>query len=155
MNTKNTLQHVSTLLRPRVLITITVAVSLVGTTGCERRPKRLEVFPVAGKVTFAGKAPAGANVVFHPVSADPNHPRPSGVVGPDGSFTVKTYGDDQGAPPGKYKVTMQLYKPKVKGDEVEIGKNLLPPKYADAQKTDVQVEVLASDNHLPPITLKR
>jgi len=139
----------------RTLAIIATLVALAGLVGCGKQPKRLEVYPVQGKISYAGKAPAGANVYLHPLADDPNLPRPQGVVAPDGTFTVKTYGDDNGAPVGKYKVVVQWYKPVIKGDEVDPGKNLLPAKYADAKKSDLEVEIIASNNQLPPLTLKR
>lgn len=125
-----------------------------GTMGCGRQPKRLEVFPVKGKILFGGKAAAGATVVLHPIG-NPALPRPVGTVQKDGTFTVRTYETDDGAPAGKYKLTVELVKFVQKGDDFEPGKNLLPAKYADAAKSNLLIEVATKPNEVPPITLRR
>jgi hypothetical protein len=143
--------------RPRLLAATAIALALIATVGCGRQPRLLPVFPVEGKVVYQGKAPDGAHVVLHPVGPDAlTRPRPSAVVERDGSFRVKTYRTDDGAPAGRYKVTLQWYKPVLKNGEYDVGKNLLPTKYADLNKTDLQIEVAAKGpNKLPPFRLTR
>lgn len=131
--------------------------TLLSFSGCGQNFKRLEVFPVKGKITYQGKAPEGAVVVLHPVGdSDPNIPRPSAKVGSDGTFVVKTYDPGDGAPAGKYKVTVQLRKFEQKEEGLVAGPSLVPEKYASVDKTDLEVEVAAAPtNDLAPITLRR
>jgi hypothetical protein len=71
---------------------------------------REKVSPVEGQVLFHGQPAAGAIVVFHPrlPSADRalEAVHPMGIVGEDGSFTLSSFGAEDGAPPGEYVVTI-------------------------------------------------
>lgn len=141
--------------RSRILVSAALVSLLMG--GCNRGPKQLPVFPVEGKVVFQGQAPSGANLVLIPQGQDAlNLPRPSAVVQPDGSFKIRTYADADGAPAGKYKVTLQWYKPVKQNGEFVVGKNLLPARYSDPQKSELEIEVAANTtNQIPPLKLVR
>lgn len=66
---------------------------------------RPPVYPVKGRVVDARGQPAfNALVVFHP--EDAKAPRPSGRVNESGDFLMTTYNKDDGAPAGKYAVTV-------------------------------------------------
>jgi hypothetical protein len=86
---------------------------LLGAAGCGGgKPPTL---PVTGKVVFNQTEPAaGALVVFHP--SDPELEKriggkPFARVGEDGTFTLTTYAQDDGAPAGDYGVTVDYRAP--------------------------------------------
>ncbi|MBX9626990.1 MAG: hypothetical protein K2X82_24525 [Gemmataceae bacterium] len=108
--------------------------------------------PAGGKVTLRKTAvPAGALVVFHP--ADPAVERrlggkPFGTVGDDGAFTLTTYADGDGAPPGEYGVTVDWQK-KAKAGGMALsgegggGASLLNPRYGNPRQPFATVTVTA------------
>ena len=64
------------------------------------------LFPVKGQVLLPGGKPlTSGTVVLLPSSGQSSSPR--GELGPDGSFTLKTRGDREGAPAGQYKVRIE------------------------------------------------
>jgi hypothetical protein len=86
---------------------------LLGAAGCSKG-KPVTV-PVTGKVVFNKTEPAvGALIVFHP--SDPELEKriggkPFARVGEDGTFTLTTYAQDDGAPVGDYGVTVDYRAP--------------------------------------------
>src|SRR3954469_25512993 len=98
---------------PVLVISLVVAAS----PGCA---KRQAFYPVTGKVLVDGKPADGATVVLHPVNdSGPQAVRPSGRVGPDGTFTVSSYVAEtrttaDGAPAGEYYVTVVWLPPNVR-----------------------------------------
>lgn len=100
-------------------------------TGCGKPAPRL--VPVAGKVVQAGGQPVAAGTItFYPQgdTLDQGSP-PSCQLAADGSFALKTYPFGDGAPPGRYKVTL---------DSTLAGR-LKKPLYADPGKTPWLVTV--------------
>ncbi len=128
----------------------------VASVGCSREPSRLATFPAAGSVAFKGKPTPGALVVLHPQQdLGKDVPRPSGYVDKDGRFVLTTFKSGDGAPAGKYKLTIEWNKLVVQGKDAEPGPNLLPPKYAQPTTTDVIVEIASGQNQIPPLNLRR
>src|SRR5262245_15325321 len=66
--------------------------------------------PLTGHVSFDGQPAAGATVIFHPLEAPADAPRPTATVGTDGTFTLGTYQPGDGAPAGEYAVTVEWRK---------------------------------------------
>ena len=65
------------------------------------------VNPVTGKVLYRGRPATGAVVQLHPQdSSRKSPPVPQGIVGTDGSFQLTTYAQDDGAPAGRYSVSI-------------------------------------------------
>jgi hypothetical protein len=126
---------------------------------CTKQDERKPVFPVSGHLLYEGQPTPQALVIFHAVD-DPNPPpaKPRGVIDKDGRFTVSTYVRGDGAPVGRYTVTVTWQKPLNRpgnvGEEA-FGPNLLPPKYSDPKTTDLSAEVKEGVNELPPFHLKR
>lgn len=66
---------------------------------------QLDTAPVSGKVSFNGAPVPGGTISFYPIGGEGGESRPaSGVIKPDGTFTLTTYTDGDGAVPGKYNV---------------------------------------------------
>jgi hypothetical protein len=111
------------------------------------------VYPVKGQVFYKGKAAAGAVVWFHRLDAETpgtgqpaTQTPPRGVVQEDGSFEMSTYATKDGAPAGRYRVTVRWTKSKGGGDNEE---NLLPLRYMDPKSSSLPVvEVKAEPNEL-------
>jgi hypothetical protein len=146
--------------RPR--LGIVVALVLAFTPGCGKRPT---FYPAQGKLFVDGKPAEGALVVLHPVNdAGPLSIRPSGKVGPDGTFTLNSYiaetrTTNLGAPAGEYLVTVTWLPPDVRDYlEKHQGGELpdrLQGKYANATSSPLpHLVVLEGPTDLAPIELK-
>jgi hypothetical protein len=137
----------------RIGLAATGLLSLLAFTGCGDSDVRVETFPVTGSVSFDGKPPAGAKLVFHPakVEGDTLGAAPNARVGDDGSFSVSSYGANDGAPPGEYTVTVEWYKVNEEGGP---GPNVLPPLYASPTTSPIKVTINAgAPTALEPIKI--
>jgi len=130
-------------------LTLLVILVTVSTASCTRARK--PVVPVRGKVLFQGKPAAGASINFHPADKDaPNPAYPGAEVEADGSFQLTTYTTGDGAPVGKYVVTVVWLKEnKVKGR----GQSLLPGRYSNPATSGLEATVTEGSNELPPFHL--
>ena len=116
------------------------------------------VFPARGQVFFDGKPAAGTLVVLHPLNdPTPNPLDPRAVVESDGTFVVSTHNAHDGAPPGRYALTVHNLTP-----ESEVGSKplpaagtRLPPRYANPQSSGLEVEIHPRTNDIPPLRLTR
>lgn len=108
--------------------------------------------PVRGTVLFQDKPADGATVVFQPVGGPAGGAMPSGVVGPDGSFTLTTHPGGTGAPAGEYLVLVTWY-PSDARDQAN-PKNKLPKKY-EGSDSPLKVTVKPGDNTLDPFKLTK
>ena len=119
--------------------------------------EELPTSPARGIVTYKGKAVSDATVGF--VSLD-NKIRASGKTDGVGSFVLSTYGQQDGAPPGRYKVTVAVslakeIEPGVLEDEPPGGfKSWIPIKYANPATTDILVEITEGGKNDFTIDLK-
>lgn len=125
--------------------------------GCGSRTERVKVHPVRGKVIFSAPAAANAMVVFHPIGTakDPKVPRPFAQIEKDGSFEVSTYNSKDGAPEGRYAVTL-LWELPAKGSDDDTGPDLLRNTvYSDPARTPFQVTVKPGRNELEPFVIQK
>jgi hypothetical protein len=130
----------------KVRVTVAAACLLTLTAGCgQREPK---TYPVAGKVVLSGGDTA--KLVGHYVEAalesDPAV-RASGVIGPDGNFTLETLHAGAiltGAREGKYQVRI------VPADEDDEGRKLkqppVSPKHLKFETSGLSFQVPANGN---------
>lgn len=111
---------------------------------------------VHGKVLQNGQPLSEAMVVFHPLDAAASSaPRPMAYTNPQGEFALTTVKQGDGAPVGKYAITIELREPRLVGEEtVRDGRNLLPPKYASPQTSPLSFDVVAGSNEVPPIAIE-
>src|SRR5262249_62154730 len=117
----------SSLLRRAGLLAV-VGLGLLGAS-CGKSDQ-LKVQPVHGQVLFQGQPAAQALVIFHPVGDGPvQEVRPVGRVAPDGTFTLTTYREGDGAPAGAYVVTVDWRKPNPGTEGSEPGPSLVPARY--------------------------
>jgi hypothetical protein len=118
----------------------------------------VRVYPAHGQALLSGKPIPNASIQLDPVwTKDPGFPRPRATVQDDGSFVVGTYGRDDGAPAGEYRVAVQWL---VKADKAEVEggalpRNVLPPKYGKFDTSGLTVMIEERENTLPALQLKR
>ncbi|MCS7045339.1 MAG: metallophosphoesterase [Gemmataceae bacterium] len=108
---------------------------------------RKPVYPVRGKVTLDGAAVAGALVAFYSPSADgKSFSRVAdALTNGDGTFALSSYTAFDGAPKGKYAVTVVLRQPFFEPSG-KPGANRLPAVYADPKTSPLAFEVTAGNN---------
>lgn len=120
---------------------------------------RVAVYPVTGTVTVKGQPAEGAEVVLFVVGEalrGPEHPLPTGVVGPDGKFTLGSYGIGDGAPAGEYQVTIvwpDVDKAADSGREASSPRDRLKDRYAVPSQSGLTATVEAGPTELPPFKL--
>lgn len=109
-------------------------------------PEKLPVVPAGGKVMFQGKPLPNASVSFQHAEGKV---APSGKTDAQGNFKLTTYGSEDGAPAGNYKVTVavsavQEIEPGVLAPEPEGGfKSPIPEKYGNPATSGLTAEVPA------------
>lgn len=124
---------------------------LVGCSGEEK----VVTLPVTGKVMFKKTTPAaGALVVFHPVDEAFEKKiggKPLATVKDDGTFTLTTKEENDGAPAGDYNVTVVWHK---KGNakmsltsEGGSGPNVLNAKYGNPKSAVFKFSVKNGDKN--------
>jgi hypothetical protein len=131
-----------------------IALAVLLLAGCGGRPQE-PLHPARGQVFVAGKPAAGALVVLHPVAAtDPEAPRPSARVEPDGSFVLSTRAPKDGAPAGEYVVAIAWTGTGAKPDPVtgEVPMKLAP-RYADPTTSPLRAQIRTGPNDLPAFKL--
>ncbi len=133
------------------------ALLILGCGKSDELAEQLPTKPARGFVKLRGEPLGNASVSF--ISLDGkvrSYGRTDGV----GSFTLSTYGRDDGAPPGKYKVivavsTSKEIEPGVLEDEPPGGfKSPVPSKYSNPQTTNILVEVKEGADNEFTIDLK-
>jgi len=83
-----------------------------------------ERYPVSGKVTYKGEPVPSASISFYPVGGPTGEQRGASGVVKDGYYTLSTQGNDDGAFPGEYQVSIAARDPdlsKAKENAAKIG----------------------------------
>lgn len=144
--------HSSPSLRSFLLLAFGCALCL----GCGSGKSGWEItHPVSGGIKFKGSPLADAELALFPEGNDvPESVRPKAKSTAGGKFVVWTYAPDDGAPAGKYKVTVVHQEVAVSKDTIVTKPNKLPPKYSRRDLTDLTVTISAGNNELPVIDLK-
>lgn len=113
--------------------------------------------PASGKIFIDKKGVEGLSLVFWPVNDDKKTPRPHAVSGPGGAFQLSTYGENDGAPPGEYKVTVQWFEaiPPRKDEPEEVtSRDKLFGRYSDPDRKGlVKVQIKPGVEEIEPINL--
>ena len=122
--------------------------------GCRDAPRA--TYPVTGRVEIQGQAAAYADLVFYDVRGRvPGGVRPYATTDQSGSFTVSTYGMNDGAPAGEYEVAIS-WKGPLRGippDQRDALPERLPERYLDPAASGVRVRVERGENSLETIQL--
>jgi hypothetical protein len=127
-----------------------MAVALLAVMSCSDGPK---LHPVHGSVFYLDQPAEGATVVFQPMNAEANALTPSGVVGGDGKFKLRTHPHGEGAPAGEYIVLVTWYPPDARDQDNP--KNRLPERYANQKSTPLRATVKSGTNELEPFRLTK
>ncbi|TWT92610.1 hypothetical protein [Neorhodopirellula pilleata] len=128
-----------------MLMLMLAALAIVG---C--RPSSERTYPVSGLVRFPdGQVLREGSVEFEIIGRNPPITA-TGVIAPDGTFTLGTYELDDGAFAGKHRVAI-IADPMI-GTGAErpglIPESPLPPKYATFDNSGIILEVLPEDNQI-------
>jgi hypothetical protein len=122
-------------------------VALSATGGCGSG--KLPVAPAKGQVFYQGKPLEFGSVMFQPSAGPPAR----GIIQPDGSFQLSTYGANDGAIIGLHQVRVACFEsqrpagsapPAGKG-EAGVGRSLIPAKYSNLDTSELLVEVKAAN----------
>ena len=123
---------------PAVLLAALLAVGVV-VSGCGKPPH--ELTPVSGKVTYNGKPLPFGCVTFQPETGQWS----KGIIQSDGTFTMVTPGEGDGAAVGINKVRISCFenqnpankKADSTGMGIVLGRPLIPKKYSSQRKQRV------------------
>ncbi len=98
-------------------------------TGCGQSVSTTPtIIPAKGKITHKGQALTKGRVVFEPTGSGKEA---YGDIKPDGTFTLTTYKDSDGAVPGTHRVFVDIP-----------GKNTVPAKYFQASSSKIEIDVI-------------
>lgn len=120
--------------------------------GCGRPSWQAKTQPAHGEVIVNGKPADGAFVTLYPVGkdVDSRQSRPWSIVEPDGSYTLRTYELDDGAPIGEYQVTVVWrFDPSSQAVTDRLGF-----AYSKPEQTPWRFTIKSGDNELPRIDIK-
>lgn len=154
----------------RLAVIATGLLLLACAEGCNGK-SRLEVAPVHGRVTYHGQGVPKATVIFHPVD-DANDAakkmRPFAYGDAQGNFELKTYVDGDGAPLGKYRVSIVAVSTapasrnrkdapaseagSAPGQAISIPADI-SRKFGNVDTAGIEVTVVEGENNLPPFEL--
>ncbi len=109
----------------------------------------------SGIIHVDGKPAGGAQVSLHPVESSVlGVVTPNGVTDENGLFVMTTYKPADGAPEGKYRVTVSwadVINPTA--SDPETGPEKLPAKYLDPATSGLELEVKEGMTELPVLEL--
>lgn len=124
-----------------------MVLSLAGCGGPPPGPQQLPVVPAAGTVLYRGNPIANADVAFQHSEGKVTA---TAKTGADGRFTLKSYGEKDGAPAGKYVVTVsvsgaQEIEPGVLAPEPPGGfKSPIPAKFGSTATSGLSQDIPAA-----------
>ncbi len=154
----------------RVALLFAAMALVVSAAGCNGK-SRLAVSPVRGRVVYRGQGVPKAIVIFVPeddVADKAKKLRPFAYADNQGNFELKTYVDGDGAPPGKYRVSIVaassgntggVTKDQPAGDNgLPTGQGVaIPPavtqKYQNVDTAGIEVTIHEGENNLEPFVL--
>jgi hypothetical protein len=136
----------------RFLAPAALAALAVGCSG--DHPKFRDTYPVTGRVTHKGQPVGRAQLNFAPTDKAKDAAHATAVTAADGTFTLNTYKQGDGAPAGEYVVTVfwpdnrpGAVKTKAAAGE-ELAPNRLPDKYTDPARSPLRATVKAEPNDI-------
>jgi hypothetical protein len=156
-----------------LISTLMVGMLLAGCWGGDATKGRAKVYKVSGTVTYVGNPVIGAVVTFSP--QEKNQPAAVGRTDDAGEFSLTTYGGNDGAAAGEFKVLVMLTdsspEPVPEAAHSPDGRNvgnahsaqtstkskslsLLPIKYSDIEQTPLTAKVDPKGNNHFTLELK-
>lgn len=131
---------------------LSMAVALIGCG--DGGPPRAPLHPASGKVSVDGQPAAGVEVRFRPAD-NPNALDalvPFATTGEDGGFKLGTYEKGDGAPEGRYKVTL-FWPDRPPGPSH--AEDQLGGTYALPEKTTLEAGIGKGENTFPTIEIPK
>ncbi|MFI4874504.1 MAG: hypothetical protein ACIALR_04175 [Blastopirellula sp. JB062] len=127
-----------------------IGICLIGlASGCSSEAP-FETAPVQGKVLYQGKPLPYGSISFRPQAGSPAF----GKIDRDGTFSLSTYGDRDGAVIGKHEVLITATEAdagkkvgNAAGIEMPVTKSMIPEKYASFSTSELTAEVLTGTNN--------
>jgi hypothetical protein len=119
---------------------------LVFSGGCNR----IVVYPVHGKVTFAGKPMAGGgSIAFVPLENQPGKTA-GGIIGEDGTYELTTHHAGDGSMAGDFRVVI-TQAAEVEPERTPDGKAAVKPRVIPPAQ---RIPVIYADHYQSPLTAK-
>jgi hypothetical protein len=141
-------------MRSATFLMLALAGSSLLSAGCPQNSDSPSPQPVRGTVLFQGKPIEGALVTFFPTEAKPGYRSLTGMTDAKGRFRLAFNRSNDGAPVGKYKVSVVWREMIQDGDEkLPNGPNRLPERYADPDASGLTATIVEGKNDLPPFDL--
>jgi hypothetical protein len=125
------------------------AVFLLSATGCWLpRLDRATTYPVSGRLFIRGVPAVNARIELRAVDdKELDLLRPHAIAQADGLFRLTTFATDDGAPPGRYALTVTWPAPPKKRFDPE-GPDRLKGRFADPRRPMSTVLITPGDNEL-------
>lgn len=138
----------------RCLFAVVAGAFVLGSLGCSGSDR---TYPAEFQVLVQKTPAVGATVVLHPIgNADPLTPKPTGKVDASGVVKLSTFGQNDGAPPGEYAVTVVWYDVTSSPEQAVIikGGDKLRGRYSQpASPSAPRVTIRKQTNQLPTLEL--
>ena len=118
--------------------------------GCGKENVVIPTQQISGRVLYDNKAAEGVAIYLGPIEAPtiPDIPaNPHGITDKDGRFSISTYGENDGAPKGKYQLMMMWVD---QNSKLESKPDRFFGWY-DAANSKIMVQILAGENVIPDI----
>ena len=132
---------------PNRLLLLFACLVLPAVAGCGEERLSL-ASPVKGKVLLDGKPLTFGGIMFQPANGPPARAQ----INSDGTFSLSTYDDFDGAAIGPHRVRVTCFenqRPATAADinkELPSGNSLIPAHYNSFDHSGLSAEVLATDN---------
>lgn len=130
--------------------TIGLLIFLMLMSGCGKDKIVIPTHQVSGRVLYNNVGAEGVIVYLGPIDAPgvPDIPsNPHGITDKQGRFTISTYGEDDGAPIGKYQM-MMIWADHDSKEESQTDKFFA---WFDAVNSKIMVEIKDGENKIPDI----
>jgi hypothetical protein len=132
-----------------------LSVSLAACSGCGSKGTDATL-KVTGTVTYNGAPVADASVTFTPEKGRPA----TGITDAAGKFTLTTFSKDDGAVPGRHKVTIAPNASKIEpmpgtpeAATAAAGKPPFPRRYSKLEESGLSAEVRTDDKNVFPFNM--
>jgi hypothetical protein len=129
---------------------ITFCMVLVILVGCSQEKLPIPTQQISGRVLYDNKAAEGVAIYLGPIAAPtiPDIPaNPHGITDKDGRFSISTYGENDGAPKGKYQLMMMW----VDQDSKLESKPERFFGWYDSVNSKIMVDITDGENAIPDI----
>jgi hypothetical protein len=127
-----------------------LAAALAGGCSDYAKMKPPATYRVRGKVVWSTGAPLpGGRITFHPLASASSEA--CAEIERDGTFALATFGKEDGAMPGRYRISLDAFSYKTGRARQMIE---LPPRYRDPRSSGLEVEISEPDTRLAPLEIR-